>query len=226
MDENRFEQSQQNNLPKETLESEVSVDSESALDDSINDKAENIRNELEADKSESELPGKDAPEQKAEKESGELKIDRTRLENILESARGLVSVLREREDEGFGQLIKEGELSLLRAALREGEEMLGREVIAQNKFEDMIMKMTRAIEEIGNTPQRRDARDSTDSLQKVVSRIRRMSDDVHEMGVSVAKTEGRSELTLSLIKRLKGVLNDKQLFVKKLQGRLSEYMGR
>lgn len=168
----------------------------------------------------------EAPKQKVEKESGELKIDKTRLENMLGSARGLVGVLRKRENEGFGQLLGEGELSLLRSAISEGEELLDKEIIAKEEFEDMIIKMTSTIGEMGDVPMRRGARDSADSLREAVSRIGRMTDDAHEMGVSIAKTEGRSELTLSLIKRLEGTLDVKQLFVKKLHGRLSEYMGR
>ena len=112
------------------------------------------------------------------------------------------------------------------AALRDGEELLGKKIIIQEEFEDVIVKITRAIGEIGKTPKGRNMSDSPESLQGVVSFLRRMGDDVNELGISVAKIEGRSELTLSLIQRLEGSLDEKQLFARKLHDSLSRYLGR
>ena len=155
----------------------------------------------------------------------ELKIDRIHLENMLDSARSLAGVLREREGEGLRQLIEEGKLSQFLSALREGEELLNKKEVSKEEFEDMIMKMTGAVENIGNAPSGRNVKDSLESLQKIISRTRRFRDDINEIGMSITKMEGRSEITISLIKRLENTLDEKQLFTKKLHGKLSEYLG-
>ena len=165
-------------------------------------------------------------EQEERKEiTDELKIDRTRLENMLDSARSLAGVLREREGEGLRQLIEEWKLSQFLSALREGEELLNKKEVSKEEFEDMIMKMTGAVENIGNAPSGRNVKDSLESLQKIISRTRRFRDDINEIGMSITKMEGRSEITISLIKRLENTLDEKQLFTKKLHGKLSEYLG-
>ncbi len=86
--------------------------------------------------------------------------------------------------------------------------------------------MTRAVEEIGNAPRGKNINDSPESLQKIVGRIRRLRDDAHEAAVLTGQMEGKSENTLSLLKRFENTLDEKGLFVKKLYDRLSQYLGR
>lgn len=159
-------------------------------------------------------------------QAAELQLGRIKLENLLDSARGLIGTLREREHERWNPLIEENELSRISAAIHDGEELIEAKTASYEEFENVIAKMTRAIEQIGQAPRQRNAKDDLESLGKVVARLRRIRDEIHEIGVSVTQTEGRPQRTLNALKNLEEILDEKQLFVRRLHRGLSEYMGR
>ena len=146
--------------------------------------------------------------------------------NFIDSGRRLVRVFRRRDEERFNALIENRYIPSLAASFDNLHILINdnKQAINREEFGHAIIRIADLIQNIGKTPREQRTSDNAESLGKVISRLRLMEDETHNITVSLSREkEERPERILKTLRSLEDIIKEKWIFVARKRDSLSGY---
>ena len=171
-----------------------------------------------------EEPRKKEKNVEKKSESTELKIERERVREFADAAKGVARALREREQERLTPLIDESYISRIAVAADRCESAVRSAKIDKEELDAALGSLTSALDQIGEAPRSRNINDSMESLTKVITRLK----NVENMAPAIRSGLMGSEETslLARLHRVENVAREKWLSLASRRSKLAEYLRR
>jgi len=156
----------------------------------------------------------------------EIEINKEKIMNFIDSGRRLVRVFRGRDEERLNALIENRYIPSLAASFDNLYVLINdnKQAINREEFGHAIIRIADLIQNIGKTPREQRTSDNAESLGKVISRLRLMEDETHNITVSLSREKvEHPEGILKTLRSLEDIIKEKWIFVARKRSTLSEY---